>query len=426
MMTLVLFLAFVVLIFLGIPVAFSLGISSIIYLVSQGMPLNIIPQKMYAGIDSFVLICIPGFILAGNLMNTGGITKRIIAFSNAILGFIRGGLGLVNVAASMLFAGISGTALADTASIGGILIPAMIEEGYEPDFSVGVTASSSTVGPIIPPSLPMIIAGTMTGTSVGKLFLGGALPGIILGFALMGISYYISIKRNHPKGEKKSLRYIGKTFLGAFWAILMTVLILYGILGGLFTPTEASIMAVIYAIIIGKFVYKELRFRDIPKITVDSMKMTAAIMILVGFANLFAWILASEQIPQMIASSILSISNNKYVVILLINVLLLFVGMFMETLAAIVILFPVLLPVAVQVGMDPVHFSVMAVLNLVIGLITPPVGVCLFVASSIGKLSLAEGTRAILPFLLVSLIVLLLVSYIPAISLFLPSLLETV
>lgn len=426
MMTAVLFLAFVVLIFIGVPVAFSLGISSVIYLVLQGMPLNIIPQKMYAGIDSFVLICIPGFILAGNLMNTGGITKRIIHFANAILGFIRGGLGLANVAASMLFAGISGTALADTASIGGILIPAMIDEGYEPDFSVGVTASSSTVGPIIPPSLPMIIAGTVTGTSVGKLFLGGALPGLLLGLSLMGISYYISVKRNHPKGERQSLKYIWKTFLGAFWAILMTVLILYGILGGLFTPTEASIVAVLYAIVVGRFVYKELNLRDIPKIIVDSMRMTASIMILVGFANLFAWILASEQIPQMIASGILSISTNKYVVILLINILFLFVGMFMETLAAIVILFPVLLPVALQVGMDPVHFSVMGVLNLVIGLTTPPVGVCLFVASSIGKLSIAEGTKAILPFLIVSLIVLLLVSFIPALSLFLPNLFATI
>ena len=426
MMALLLFLSFVVLIFIGIPVAFSLGISSTIYLILQGIPLNIIPQKMYTGIDSFVLICIPGFILAGNLMNTGGITKRIISFSNALLGFIRGGLGLVNVAASMLFAGISGTALADVASIGAILIPAMIEEGYEADFSVGVTASSSTVGPIIPPSLPMIIAGTLTGVSVGKLFLAGALPGLILGFSLMGISYYISVKRNHPKGEKRSLKYIGKTFLGAFWAILMTILILYGILGGLFTPTEASIMAVIYAIIVGKFVYKELKLRDIPRITVESMKMTASIMILVGFANLFAWILASEQIPQLIANAILSLTTNKYLVILLINILLLFVGMFMETISAIVILFPVLLPVAIKVGIDPIHFGVLSVLNLVIGLTTPPVGVCLFVASSIGKLTIAEGTKAILPFLIVSLIVLLLVSYIPALSLFLPSLLGTI
>lgn len=422
MMTLLLFIAFIVLIFLGVPVAFSLGISSIMYLVAADIPLSIVPQKMYAGIDSFVLICIPGFILAGNLMNTGGITKRIIEFSNSILGFIRGGLGLANVAASMLFAGISGTALADAASIGGILIPAMVDEGYEPDFSSAITASSSTVGPIIPPSLPMIIAGTLTGISVGKLFLAGAIPGLLVGFALMAVSYFISVKRKHPKGEKKSLSYIGKSFLGAFWAILMTVLILYGILGGVFTPTEASIVAVIYAIIIGKFVYKELKFRNIPRIVVESMRMTAAIMILVGFANLFAWIMASEQIPQLIANTILSISTNKYVVILLINILLLFVGMFMETIAAIVILFPVLLPVATGVGMDPLQFGVMAVLNLVIGLTTPPVGVCLFVSASIGKISIAKASKAILPFLIVSLIVLALVSYVPAISLFLPSL----
>lgn len=423
MLTLILFFSFLILIFLGIPVAFSLGISSFIYLILADIPLGIAAQKMFSGIDSFVLICIPGFILAGNLMNTGGITKRIIEFSNAILGFIRGGLGLANVAASMLFAGISGTALADTASIGGILIPAMIDEGYEPDFSAAVTASSSTVGPIIPPSLPMIIAGTLTGLSVGKLFLAGALPGLLLGFSLMAVSYFISKKRNHPKGERKSLGFIWTTFKGAFWAIFMTFLILYGILGGVFTPTEASIIAVLYAIVIGKFVYKELEFKQIPKVIVESLRMTAAIMVLVGFANLFAWIMASEQIPQLIAESILSISTNKILVILMINILLLFVGTFMETIAALVILFPVLLPVATGVGMDPLQFGVMAVLNLVIGLTTPPVGVCLFVAAGISKITLIQATKAILPFLAASIVVLLLVSYIPAISLFLPNLL---
>ncbi|MCJ7689681.1 MAG: TRAP transporter large permease, partial [Clostridiaceae bacterium] len=345
-----------------------------------------------------------------------------IDFSNALLGFIRGGLGLANITASMIFAGISGTALADVASIGGIMIPAMVEEGYEPDFAVAVTASSSTVGPIIPPSLPMIIAGTLAGLSVGKLFLAGAVPGLLLGFSLMGVSYYISVKRNHPKGERNSLGFIWKSFTGAFWAIMMTVLILYGILGGVFTPTEASIIAVIYAIIVGKYIYKELKFKDIPKIIVESMRMTASIMILVGLANLFAWIMASEQIPQMIANGILSISTNKYVVILLINILLLFVGSFMETIAALVILFPILLPVATGVGMDPVQFGVMAVLNLVIGLTTPPVGVCLFVGASIGKISLLKAAKAVLPFLAVSLIVLGLVSYVPAVSLFLPNL----
>jgi len=423
MMALILFLSFILLIFLGVPVAFGLGISSLIYLVINDIPLIIAAQKMYAGIDSFVLVCIPGFILAGNLMNTGGITKRIISFSNALVGFIRGGLALANVAASMLFAGISGTALADTASIGAILIPAMKDEGYDVDFSAAVTASSSTIGPIIPPSLPMIIVGTLTGLSVGKLFLAGAIPGVLLGFGLMGLSYVMSVKRQYPKGERKPFGYIWKTFKGAFWSIMMTAIILFGILGGVFTPTEASIIAVVYAVIVGKFIYKELKFKDMPRVIIESMRMTAAIMILVGFANLFAWIMASEQIPQLIARAILSISENSVIVIILINILLLFVGTFMETIAALVILMPVLLPVAIKVGMDPIQFGVMAVLNLMIGLTTPPVGVCLFVASSIGKLSIVQITKAILPFLIVSLIVLMLVSFVPSISLFLPSLL---
>lgn len=424
MMALVLFLSFIALIFIGVPVAFSLGVSSIIYLFLNDIPLVIAAQKMYSGIDSFVLVCIPGFVLAGNLMNSGGITKRIINFSNAIIGFVRGGLALANVAASMLFAGISGTALADTASIGAIMIPAMEEEGYDVDFAAAITASSSTIGPIIPPSLPMIIAGTLVGLSVTKLFLAGAIPGVLLGIGLMIAAYIISKKRNYPKGEVKSSKYILQSFKGAFWAIMMTVIILVGILGGIFTPTEASIIAVIYAVIVGKYIYKELKFKDLPEIFVESMRMTASIMVLVGFARLFAWILASEQIPQMVADAILSISSNPVIVILLLNVLLLFVGTFMETIAALVILFPVLLPVAVSVGMDPIQFGVMAVLNLMIGLTTPPVGVCLFVASNIGKISIAKITRAILPFLLVSLAVLMLVSFVPQISLFLPSLMK--
>ncbi len=424
MSAVILFLAFLFLLFFGIPVAFSLGLSSLIYLLLEDIPLTIMAQKMYAGIDSFTLVSIPGFILAGNLMNTGGITKRIIAFANALLGFIRGGLSLANIGASMLFAGISGTALADTASIGAMLIPAMIEEGYEPEFAAAVTASSSTVGPIIPPSLPMIIAGTLTGISVGKLFIAGAIPGIILGLSMMGVSYYISKKRNHPKGERQPLSVIWSTFKEAIWAIGLTMLILFGILSGVFTPTEASIMAVLYAILVGKYVYKDLNFSQLPGAIIESVKMSSAIMILVAFANVFAWILASEQIPQMIADGILSISTNKIVVILLINLLLLFVGTFMETIAALIILFPVLLPVATSIGLDPIQFGVIAVLNLVIGLTTPPVGVCLFVASSIGNVSLAKISKAVLPFLLVSLAVLMLVSFVPAISLWLPSLLN--
>lgn len=424
MSAIILFLSFVILIFLGVPIAFSMGLSSLIYLVLTDIPYIIIAQKLFSGINSFVLLCIPGFVLAGNLMNTGGITKRIIRFSNAAIGHIRGGLGLANIVASMIFAGITGTAIADTTSLGAILIPAMEEEGYDVPFSVAVTASSSTIGPIIPPSLPMIIVGTLTGLSVSKLFLGGAIPGVLLGIFLMIVSYAISVKREYPKDVKKPMSVVIKTFFSAFWALMLTVIILWGILGGLFTPTEASIIASLYAFIVGKFIYKELQWRDIPKIILDTMKTSAAIMLLVGFAATFGWILASEQIPQLVAEFILSISRDKIIVLLLLNALLLFVGMFMETIAALIILFPVLLPVAVEIGMDPVHFGVMAVLNLMIGLTTPPVGVCLFAGASIGKISIAKATRAIMPFLAVSLFVLMLVTFIPQITLFLPNLLN--
>ena len=423
-MVLLLFVSFLVFIFLGVPIAFSLALASLIYLVALDIPLNIIPQKMYAGLNSFVLLCIPGFILAGNLMNYGGISDRIIHFANSILGRIRGGLGLANVGASMGFAGISGTALADTASIGAILIPAMKKEGYGAGFSVAVTASSSVVGPIIPPSLPMIIVGTLASLSIADLFLAGVIPGLLLGLALMIPTYIISVKRNYPKGEKKSLKEIWESFKGAFWALLMTFLILYGILGGVFTPTEASIVAVIYAILVGIFIYRELPVKKIPGIIFSSMTSTASIMLLVGFANLFGWIMVSEQIPQMVAELILGISTNPVVVKLLIILLLLFVGTFMETIAALVILFPVLLPVATQIGMDPIQFGVLMVLGMVIGLCTPPVGVCLFVASQIGRVSVGQATRELIPFLAVMVGILMLVAFVPQVTLFLPSLMD--
>lgn len=421
-MTLLLFIAFIILLLLGFPIAFSLGIASFVYILFSDIPFIIIPQKMYAGIDVFVLLSIPGFILAGNLMNASGITSRIIQFCNALVGDIRGGLGLANVGASMLFGGISGTAIADTASIGSVMIPAMKEEGYDIDFSCAITATSSTIGPIIPPSLPMIIAGTLTGLSVGKLFIAGAIPGLLLGIGLMLMAYIISVKRKFPKGKRVPFLVLIKSFYQTFWAIMMTLVILVGIVGGIFTPTEASVVAVLYAVVVGIFVYGELKIKLIPAIILKSAKATASLMVLVGFANLFAWIMAVEQIPQMIADNLLGLTENKYMLLLLINLLLIFVGAFMETIAALLILFPVLLGVAVHVGVDPVQFAIIVVMNLVIGLTTPPVGVCLFVASSIGNISMERISKAGLPFLLVSIFILLLVTYIPQISLFLPGL----
>jgi C4-dicarboxylate transporter, DctM subunit len=422
MMIWLMFIVFFILLFLEVPIAFALGFSTVFYLLFADVPLTVVPLKIYSGIDVFVLLSIPGFILAGNLMNLCGMTDRIINFCNNLLGHIRGGLALANIGASMIFAGISGTAVADTASIGSVMIPAMKKEGYSADYACAVTASSSTIGPIIPPSLPMIIAGSLAGLSIGKLFLAGAIPGLLLAFGLMATSYVISIQKAHPKKNRSTFSQTIKGFSDAFWALMMTLLILFGIVGGFFTPTEASIVAVLYALLIGIFFYRTLNFANIKKVIISSAGTTASLMVLVGFANLFSWILISEQIPNQLADYLLTFTSNKIVLLLLINLLLLFIGSFMETIASLLILYPVLLKVAVAAGIDPIQFSVIAVLNLIIGLNTPPVGVCLFVASGIGNVSIEKIAKAGFPFLLVSLIVLMLVTFVPEISLFLPGL----
>lgn len=419
----VLIAVFVVGLVIGLPVAVTLGVSSLSYLLVVGIPPVVMPQKMYAGMDVFVLLSIPGFILAGNLMNRGGITERIIRFANSLVGWIRGGLGLTNVGASMLFGGITGTAVADAASIGGVMIPGMKKAGYPADFSAAVTAASSTVGPIIPPSVPMIIVGALSGISVGKMFLAGAIPGILMGLAMMITTYLIARKKNFPKQDWQGFSEIGKSFAGAFWALAMTGIILYGLLSGIATPTETAIVASVYAMVIGLFIYRELPVLEIPKIVVDSAVSATGILLLVGFANVFGWILVSEQIPQAIASAVLSFTDNKFLVILIINILLLIVGMFMETIAALIILFVPLLALAVAVDIEPLHFATFAVLNLMIGLTTPPLGVCLFVCAGIARLPLTPVVIAILPFLFTNILVLLLVSYVPAISTWLPSVL---
>ncbi|ABG30712.1 TRAP transporter large permease [Roseobacter denitrificans] len=419
----VLIAVFVIGLVVGIPVAITLGLSSLCYLLVTGIPVVVMPQKMYAGMDVFVLLSIPGFILAGNLMNRGGITERIIRFANALVGWIRGGLGLTNVGASMLFGGITGTAVADAASIGGVMIPGMKKAGYPADFSAAITAASSTVGPIIPPSVPMIIVGALSGISVGKMFLAGAIPGILLGMAMMITTYVIARRRNFPKQEWQGVGEIGRSFAGAFWALAMTALILYGLLSGVATPTETAIIASVYAMFIGLVVYRELPFREIPRIIVDSAVAASGILVLVGFANVFGWILVSERIPQAIAAAVLSFTENKFIIILIINVLLLIVGMFMETIAALIILFVPLLTLATSVGIDPLHFATFAVLNLMIGLTTPPLGVCLFVCAGIARLPLTPVIIAILPFIATNIIVLLMVSYFPPLATWLPSVL---
>ncbi|MGC3964492.1 MAG: TRAP transporter large permease [Rhodocyclaceae bacterium] len=420
--TVALFAIFFVALMAGVPVAIALALSSICYLLITDMGLAIMANQFYSGMDSFVLLCIPGFLLAGGLMNGGGITDRIVSFGNAWFGHIRGGLAMANVSASMIFAGISGTAVSEAASIGSVMIPAMKRSGYDASFSGAVTAVASTVGPIIPPSVPMIIVGTLTGLSVGKLFIAGAVPGLLMGLTMGTIAYVIACKRGYPKGEKVSMRERLRATRGAIWAILMPVLLIGGLVSGVFTPTEASIFAVVFSLLVGFFVYKDLTIRKMLACMAETISGTTGILLLVGFANVFAWILTSEGIPQQIAAGLMSITDNKYLLILLINLLLLLVGMFMETIAALLILFTPLLAVATQIGMDPIHFAVMMVINLVIGLTTPPVGVCLFVAQGIARVSLVDIAKAAAPFIIGNIVLLLLVAYIPGLSLWLPAL----
>ncbi len=419
-----LFGTFFLCLIIGVPVAICLGLSSVAYLVFYGdIPLVVVAQKIFSGMDSFVLLCIPGFIMAGSLMNGGGITDRIIRFASAGVGWIRGGLGLTNVAGSMLFAGISGTAVAEAASIGAVMIPGMKKEGYPVSFAAAITAAASTVGPIIPPSVPMIIVGALSGVSVGRMFMAGAIPGILLGLGMMLVCYIISVKNNYPRQPWKGWKELWKSFLGAFWALMLTALIIGGLLSGVVTPTETAILACVYAFVIGVYIYKGITLREVPKIMIDSAVTSAALLALVGIASVFGWIMANEEIPQTIAKAMLSVSSNKYVVIVMINILLLIVGMFMETIAALIILFPPLLAVAVGVGIDPIHFATFAVLNLMIGLTTPPVGICLFVCANIGKTPLSSVIKEIFPFLIGNIMVLLLVSFVPQLSLWLPNML---
>ena len=412
---------FIVTLALGVPVAVCLGLASLAYILSAGLPVVIIPQRMYAGMDVFVLLCIPGFILAGNLMNFGGITERIIRLANAMVGWMRGGLAMANVADSMMFGGVSGTAVADVAATGGVMIPGMKKSGYPGDFAAAITAASATVGPMLPPSVPMIIVGALSGISVGQLFLAGAVPGVLMGIGMAITCYILAVRRNYPRQQWQGFGELVAAFLAAFWALAMTGLIIGGLLTGIATPTETAIVACLYAFVVGAFVYRELPIRAVPRIVVNSAVSSAGILALVGFANVFGSILASERIPQMLVSSVLAITDNPILVILLINVLLLCIGMFMETIAALIILFVPLLGLATSVGIEPLHFATFAVLNLMIGLTTPPVGVCLFVACNIAREPLAKVISAVIPFLISNIVVLLLVSYYPPFATWLPT-----
>ncbi len=417
-------LLFLILLAISIPIAFVLGISSVVYLLRTHMPLVLISQRTFVGLDNFLLLAVPLFILAGNLMNASGITQRLIDFFSILTGHIRGGLAYVNIVASIFFAGITGAGAADTAAIGSVMIPAMKKEGYTPEYSGAVTAISSTIGPTIPPSIAMVVYGAMAETSIAKLFLGGFIPGFLLGIAQLLVAAYFARKQKFAVRPKVlSFRTATKGFFNTILAILMPVILLGGILSGVFTPTEAAGVSVFYALVVGFFIYKKLTIRTFFQILYETGVMTGTILIILAMAHLFGWLLAAERVPEIVANVMLSLTQNPIILLLLINIFLLFVGTFMETLASIILLTPILLPLAESIGMDPLHFGVMMVVNLNIGLATPPLGVCLIVASPLAGVSMERIAWATVPFLIASIGVLFLVAYVPQLVLFIPNVL---
>lgn len=408
---------------MGVPVAVALCGSSLIYiLLADRVPDVVVLHRMINGVDSFPLLAIPFFILAGNLMNSAGITNRIFDFAKSCVGWMRGGLGHVNIGASVIFAGMSGAAVADAGGLGTIEIKAMRDAGYDDEFAVGVTAASSTIGPIIPPSLPIVIYGVMANASVGQLFAAGFIPGLMMAAALMIMVAWYSHKRGYPRGARFSLGHLGGSFLRAFPSLMTPTIIIGGILFGLFTPTEAAIAAVFYALFLGMLVYRTLGWRRIIRVTMDTIETTAIILLIVAGASIFAWILTSTRVTEQFADLVLHITENPILILLMINVILIVVGCFMETIAAITILVPVLLPVIEKLGIDPVHFGVVMVLNLMIGLLTPPVGMVLYVLSRVSGVSFERCVAATAPFLVPLVTVLLLVTFVPQLSLWLPTL----
>lgn len=413
---------FVLLLIIGVPISISIGASAVLGCVSLGYPLVVIGQKMTSGIDSFLLIAVPLFILAGNLMNAGKITEKIFDTAKELVGWIPGGLAHANVVASIIFAGMSGSAVADAGGLGAIEMEAMKKNGYDEEFAASVTAASSVIGPIFPPSIPLIIYGSVASVSVDRLFMGGVVPGILMGLLLMIMIYFFAVKRGY-ECHKFNLKRFLHQFSGSILALITPLIILSGFTLGWFTPTEASSVAVIYSLLIALFVYKSLKWRDFIECLKSSAISTANTLFIIGTSTLFTYVMAKEGISRNIADVILNFSGNQYIILLSINIILLILGMVMEPGAILTLMLPVMLPIANSLGLDLVHFGVMVVLNLMIGQVTPPFGVCLFVISDVNKVKLEKIYKSILPFLVPILATLFLVTYYTPLVTFLPNLL---
>jgi tripartite ATP-independent transporter DctM subunit len=418
-----LFASLAVVLLIGAPVFVAIGGAAAIYILANGIPPLIVVQQMVSGIDSFPLLAVPFFILAGNLMNAAAITDRLFAFARCLVGHLRGGLGHVNILASVVFSGMSGAAVADAGGLGTVELAAMKAQGYDTPFAVGVTAASSTMGPIIPPSLAMVVYGFTASVSIGQLFVAGIVPGILMALSLHGLVWFLARRRNYPRDPRVSLAQLRRSFAQSAFALMMPLLIVGGIIGGVTTPTEAAVVAVAYAVVIGAVVYRSLTLLSFFTVLRETFETTAVVMIMVASSALFGWVLVREGVARSFSTSLLSIADSPVEAMLVLLVILFVVGMFMETIAAIALLTPIFLPVLVIYGIDPVQFGVVMVLNLMIGLMTPPVGLLLFVMSRLSGLDLMQTFRATLPFMLPLLLVLLAVAFVPALSLTLPALL---
>lgn len=421
-MLILLFGSLLVLLLLGVPVFAALGISSLLYILAAGIPPLIVVQQMFNGIDKFSLLAVPFFILAGILMNSARITDELFAFARSLVGHLRGGLGHVNILASLIFSGMSGTAIADAGGLGTVEIKAMRDQGYSARFAVGITAASSTIGPIIPPSLSMIVYGVVANVSIGRLFAAGIVPGILMALSLHIMVWYLAVRHDFPREARAGAGRILATFRSSLPALVAPVIIVGGIITGVVTPTEAAVVAVVYALMVGVFWYRALAGGTILRALFETLETTAVVMLMVSASAAFGWILARENIAALFTEAVLSLASTPWQALLLLNVILLIAGMFMETVAIILILTPVMMPVLGTFGIDPVQFGVVMVLNLMIGLMTPPIGLLLFVMARIARMDLITVTRACAPFMAPLVVVLLLISFFPSLTLTVPRL----
>lgn len=420
---LIVIIALLVLAVLGIPIYLALGIGTLIALNMADMPFIVLPQKLFAGMNSSSLLAIPFFMLAGNIMSRS-ITGKLIDVSNALIGWIKGSLAVVTVLASALFGAISGSGVATASAVGGTTIPAMKEEGYPDHFAAAISGIASILGPIIPPSITLIVYASITDLSVSKLFVGSVVPGALMALGLILYALFYGQKHDLPAHERKSAKEVLLIFKDSIWALLMPVIILGGIFGGIFTPTESAAVAVVYALIISLFVYKDMKFSDIPSVFVEGAISTATILMLVGISKSSGYVITTSGLPQQVLEVFSSFTDSRIVILLLLNILFLVIGMLMEANAAIIMMTPILLPLLSAFNIDPLQFGIMMSFNLCIGLVTPPVGICLLMTNQTAEASFVQTLKSVLPMILIGIIVLMLVTYIPAVTTFLPSLLQ--